>query len=107
MAFDEVVTCLPVVQELLQGMREERAYRAAREALAALPIVDSPLTREAVEEAVGIYRGARRIGLTPRSSVDCLIAASAVRHGLSVLHRDRDFELLSRVCPLEVLAWPA
>ncbi len=24
---DEVVTCLPVVQEVLQGFREERAYR--------------------------------------------------------------------------------
>src|SRR5262249_46337140 len=30
--FDEIATCLPVVQEVLQGFRDERAYRRAREA---------------------------------------------------------------------------
>jgi hypothetical protein len=30
---DEVVTCLPVVQEVLQGFRDERAFRLAREAM--------------------------------------------------------------------------
>jgi len=29
---DDIVTCLPVVQEVLQGFRDERAFRAAREA---------------------------------------------------------------------------
>jgi predicted nucleic acid-binding protein len=33
---------------------------------------------------VDLYRAARRNGLTVRSSVDCLIAASATRHGLEV-----------------------
>ena len=40
---EEVVTCLPVVQEVLQGFRDERAFRVAREAMLALPIVESPL----------------------------------------------------------------
>ncbi len=31
-AFDDVVTCLPVVQEVLQGFREENAFRLARDA---------------------------------------------------------------------------
>ncbi len=100
--FDEVVTCLPVVQEVLQGIRHEKAFRLARDAMGALPIVDAPLGEDVVAEAVDIYRAAHRVGLTPRSSVDCLIAAIAVRHGLTVLHRDRDFELLARVCPLDV-----
>ena len=34
--FDDVVTCLPVIQEVLQGIREERAYRVARDAMLAL-----------------------------------------------------------------------
>ena len=42
-SFDDIVTCLPVVQEVLQGFREERAYRAAREAMLALPIIESPM----------------------------------------------------------------
>ena len=99
--FDEIVTCLPVVQEVLQGFRDEGAFRVARESLLALPIVESPITTGLVEEAVGLYRAARRQGMTIRSSVDCLIAACALRHQLTVLHRDRDFDLLARVSPLQ------
>jgi predicted nucleic acid-binding protein len=36
--FDEIVTCLPVVQEVLQGFRDETAFRRARVAMLALPI---------------------------------------------------------------------
>ena len=47
-----------------------------------------------------LYRAARRAGLTVRSSVDCLIAACAIRHGFTVLHRDRDFPVLAKISPL-------
>jgi predicted nucleic acid-binding protein len=97
---DEVVTCLPVVQEVLQGFREEAAFRVARDAMLALPCVESPLPQERFEEAAGLYRAARRAGLTVRSGVDCLIAACAIRHGLTVLHRDRDYPVLARVSSL-------
>lgn len=97
---DEIVTCLPVVQEVLQGFRDELAFRKAREAMLALPIVESPLGRALFEEAVGLYRAARRGGLTPRSGVDCLIAACAMRHGLTVVHVDRDYAALARIAPL-------
>lgn len=98
---EEVVTCLPVVQEVLQGFGDERAFRIAREAMLALPIVESPLRVEVVEEAVALYRAARRGGFTVRSGVDCLIAACALRHGLTVLHHDRDFDVLTRVSALK------
>ncbi|HSS52442.1 MAG TPA: PIN domain-containing protein [Thermoanaerobaculia bacterium] len=98
---DEVVTCLPVIQEVLQGFREEHAFRIAREAMFALPILEAPLTREVFEEATQLYRAARRSGVTVRSSVDCLIAACAIRHGVTVLHLDRDFTQLARVSSLK------
>lgn len=97
---DDVVTCLPVIQEVLQGFREERAFRLARDAMFAMPMVESPVSSGVFEEAVTLYRAARRQGLTVRSSVDCLIAACAIRHQLTVLHRDRDFPSLARVSPL-------
>jgi hypothetical protein len=53
-------------------------------------------------EAAELYRSARRQGLTVRSSVDCLIAACALRHDLPVLQADRDFGLISKVAPLRV-----
>lgn len=101
-AFDEVVTCLPVMQEVLQGFREEGAYRLARSSLLAMPIVEAPLREEVFLEAVDLYRAAKRAGATVRSSVDCLIAACALRNHLELLHADRDFEALGRVSPLKV-----
>ena len=100
--FEEVVTCLPVIQEVLQGFREERHHLLARDAMYALPVVESPLRQSVFDEAIDLYRAARRAGVTVRSGVDCLIAACAIRHGLTVLHRDRDFPLLARVSPLDV-----
>jgi hypothetical protein len=97
---DEIATCLPVVQEVLQGFRDETAFRTAREAMLAFPMVESPLRQSVFEEAVSLYRSARRAGLTIRSGVDCLIAVCAIRNGLIVLHHDRDFDLLERVSSL-------
>lgn len=98
--FDDVVTCLPVVQEVLQGFGDERAYRLARQAMYNLPTVDAPMEQTVFDTATDLYRSARRAGITVRSSVDCLIAASATRHGLEVLHRDRDFAALAKVSAL-------
>jgi len=98
---EEVVTCLPVIQEVLQGFRDERAFLLARESMYALPVVESPLERTVFDEAIDLFRRGRQAGLTVRSSVDCLIAACALRHGLTVLHRDRDFGQLSQISPLE------
>ena len=97
---EEVVTCLPIVQEVLQGFANARAYRLAREAMLALPRVESPLEEEVFVEAAELYRSARRAGITPRSGVDCLIATCGIRNDLEVLHLDRDFDHLARVSPL-------
>lgn len=99
--FDEIVTCLPVVQEVLQGFTAEDAFRAGRDAMLALPMVESPLRAEVFGEAVDLYRRARRAGVTVRSGVDCLIAACAIRHGLVVLHNDRDYPALAAVSSLQ------
>ena len=100
--FDEIVTCLPVVQEVLQGFDDQRAFNLAREAMFALPMVESPLGEEVFRDAVDLYRSARRMGLSVRSGVDCLIAACGLRNSLTVLHLDRDFETLAKVAPVEV-----
>lgn len=99
---DEVVTCLPVIQEVLQGFDDQRAYRTAHEAMFAFPIVESPLTDDVFQLAVDLYRSARRAGFTVRSGTDCLIAACALRSSLTVAHCDRDFDALARIAPLEV-----
>ena len=72
---DDVVTCLPVVQEVLQGFHDEGAFRVAQISLLSFPVVESPLGQNVFLDAVTLYRSARRAGVTVRSSVDCLIAA--------------------------------
>jgi len=99
--FEDVVTCLPVVQEVLQGFTSDVAFRGAREAMFALPMVESPLEERVCLEAIDLYRRARRAGITVRSSVDCLIAACAIRHGLTVLHNDRDYPAIARISELQ------
>jgi len=89
-----------VIQELLHGFDDERAFVVARDALHALPIVESPMPAAIYDDAAGLYRRAWRGGFTVRSSVDCLIAACAIRHRLEVLHVDRDFDALVRVSAL-------
>lgn len=99
--FEEVVTCLPVIQEVLQGFDNQKAYNVARDAMYALPIVESPLSDEVFQMAIDLYRVSRRVGVTVRSSVDCLLAACALRNSLTVLHHDRDFDALSQISPLD------
>ncbi len=98
--FDDVVTCLPVVQEVLQGFRDEVVFVRAREAMLAMTIIESPLRPEVFLQAAELYRSARRAGHTVRSGVDCVIAACAIRHRAEILHHDRDYELLSKVSSL-------
>lgn len=98
---DEVLTCLPVVQEVLQGYQDPKLYGVARRSLLSFPILESPLSKDVFVEAADLYRTARKNGYTVRSSVDCLIAACAVRNAVPVLHCDRDFVFLAKVSSLE------
>ena len=98
---DDRVLCLPVYQEILQGVRDEAAFRRMRAILDAAQFVEAPLAREVHVEAAELYRMARAKGHTVRSSVDCLIAACALRHNLVVLHHDRDYAALAAVSRLK------
>lgn len=98
---NEIVTCLPIVQEVLQGVDDDYRFEDMRDVLYNLRAIEDPLTGELFHEAILLYRAARKHGVTVRSSVDCLIAASAIRHGATLLHRDRDFDHLARITPLQ------
>lgn len=101
--FEEIVTCLPVIQEVLQGFDDQHAYHIACESMLSFPCVESPMGEDVFLRAVELYREARRVGVTVRSSVDCLIAACALGHSLVVCHRDRDYESLAKVSRLRTL----
>jgi predicted nucleic acid-binding protein len=54
------------------------------------------------EDAAALYRSCRIQGVTIRRLNDCLIAAVAIRTGVSVLHADRDFDLIAGCTSLRV-----
>ena len=50
--------------------------------------------------AAALHRLPRADCETVPSIIDCLIAAIALRHDVTLVHKDRDFEVLARVTPL-------
>lgn len=95
------VTCGPIVQEVLQGLRAVPASEAFREAFLAIPCLSDPLSMAVYLSASDIYRQGRSRGYTIRSSTDCLIAAIAMEHRVPVWHRDRDFQIIARYTSLK------
>lgn len=87
----------PVAMELRAG--------SATAQLAVVEDVISRMTMLGVDPdidfmvAADLYRAVRSAGDTPRSMVDCLIAAVALRHDVVLVHRDRDYERIGAVAP--------
>jgi predicted nucleic acid-binding protein len=54
------------------------------------------------DAAAALYRTCRQKGQTVRKLIDCLIAAVAIRGDVPILHRDVDFDVLSRHTALRV-----
>jgi hypothetical protein len=98
---EQIAVCPPVVHEFLRGAQNVRRYLLAREMFRSLTILDSPMPLERYEEAARLYMTCRDKGVTVRKGFDCLIAATAVAHDATVLHRDNDFDNIARVMPLK------
>jgi predicted nucleic acid-binding protein len=88
----------PVRWELLHNARNGTEYRALREDLAALD--RAPFDDADWERALDICQGlAEKGGSLHRapSMPDAMIAVAAERAGLTVLHYDKDFDLIADV----------
>lgn len=91
----EIVLSPVVLQELLQGAKGPEQLAKLRRYFEPLPML---LPRAATYADAGVlYARCRWAGVTPRSPHDCLIAQLAVEHSVSLLHDDRDFELIAGV----------
>lgn len=96
----EIATCHPVRMEVLAGARDEEHLGNLRGLLARGSLIATePID---YEEAAALYRACRRRGESVRKLIDCLIAATAIRASVPVLHSDGDFEVLARHTRLQV-----
>ncbi len=91
-----------IVQEILQGIRDDSQYRTIREFLFLFSKIDTQFADHV--DAANIYQDLRKRVATISSPVDCLIAALAIRHRLFLLHKDRDFTVIARHHPLSIVS---
>jgi predicted nucleic acid-binding protein len=100
--FDVFLTPI-VVQEVLQGARDNHEWRTLDMYLSSQALILPQDAAVAHRQAARIYFDCRRQGLTVRSTIDCLIAQLALDHDLAILHEDRDYDAIRRVRPLRTL----
>jgi predicted nucleic acid-binding protein len=91
----EIGLCDRVLQEVLQGVRSDAEFRRVGTRLLALPCFNLGGQVLAVAAARN-YRRLRRIGITPRSATDVLIATFCIEEGHALLHNDRDFDPMTK-----------
>lgn len=80
-----------VMFEVLRGFRHERDFRQARLLFDSLDVEQAGGVELALA-AVQHFRSLRASGVTPRSSIDVLVAAFCIENDYALLHRDRDFD---------------
>lgn len=86
-------------QEILQGARNEAEFNTLKEYLSTQQIYYLVQEASTFEKAARIYFDLRRKGVTPRSTLDILIALTAIENKLALLHNDNDFDLMSDYIP--------
>jgi len=95
---DEICYCGFVLAEVLQGIRDEKQLVIVKRQFENLIYLEDD--RSTFELGATIYRELRRKGITIRNSVDCLISAVVIQHGVNFLENDRDYKFIDRHYPL-------
>ena len=89
-----------VLTEILLGVRTEAEAKRITRALSAFEFTPE-LAKSDYQKAADLYRACRARGLTPRSTIDCLIAQLCLKHGYELLAKDCDFDAIGKVFPLK------
>ena len=91
-----------ILCEILQGIRDDAAFRQVHSRLLSFEIFETGGVELAVASARN-YRKLRSLGLTVRKTVDCLIATFCLEAGHLLLHRDHDFDPFEKHLGLRVV----
>lgn len=89
---NRVIICGVVLQEVLQGIRDQRNFDLVHARLFRFPFMATD--KETWLLAANLYRGLRAKGITIPAT-DATIAALAMQHNLLLFSRDRHFEALA------------
>jgi predicted nucleic acid-binding protein len=100
---DLVAVTEPVTMEVLAGARSDQREHDLRRLMLRFELLQFDAAID-FDGAARIYRRCRQSGVTPRGMVDCMIAAVALRHGVSLLAADADLDRVAGVMgiPMEL-----
>ena len=90
-----------ILQEVLQGAASEKEFALLKKYLTTQRFYHLKDPVNSFLNAAKLYLECRKKGITIRSTIDCLIAETALEHELTLLHNDDDFVAMARVIPLK------
>ena len=91
-----------IFQEVLQGAKSDKEYKTLKKYLETQSFYHLNDPVDSFDKAARIYFDCKKKGITIRSTIDCLIAQTAVEHDLFLLHNDNDFTVMATVIGLKV-----
>ncbi|MGJ0535005.1 type II toxin-antitoxin system VapC family toxin [Methylocystis sp.] len=80
-----------ILTEVLQGFDRDRDFNRAQKFLTTLTIIELG-GKEIALRAAKNYRKLRGLGVTPRKTIDTIIATRCIESDLPLLYSDRDFD---------------
>ncbi|MBC2606298.1 type II toxin-antitoxin system VapC family toxin [Pelagicoccus albus] len=87
-----------ILLEIIQGIRSREGRERIENEFGTLVLAAQK--RSTTMLAAEIYQELQRKGFRIRSIIDCLIAATAIETGATILHKDRDFEVIAGHYPI-------
>jgi predicted nucleic acid-binding protein len=91
-----------IFQEVLQGAKSDKEYRRLKKYLETQRFYHLNDPVDSFAKAARIYFDCQKKGITIRSTIDCLIAQTALEHDLFLLHNDNDFTVMATVIGLKI-----
>jgi len=91
-----------IYQEVLQGAKSEKEYTLLRDYLSSQHFFHPRDPVKSYSDAAHIYFSCRKKGVTVRSTIDCLIAQTALEQKLLLLHNDGDFDAMAPIIGLNL-----
>lgn len=91
----------PVIMEVVAGARSDAREDDLRRLLQRCTLLHFDSVGD-FDAAARLYRACRRVGITPRGMVDCMVVAVARRCGATLLACDADLERIAPVAGVDL-----
>lgn len=96
---NRAVICGIILQEILQGIKDNKSYEATKQRLSRLPFIDT--NKETYVRASQLYRTLRHKGITI-PPVEVTIAALSIQNAIPLYTNDNHFEVIRKSSDLKL-----